>query len=56
MLQTVDLENHHLKADIQKLVTSSETLREKTIDSHQIVDEAFEVLEKLRSALPRNID
>jgi hypothetical protein len=52
MLYTIDLENQYLKKDIQKWGTIAEYFRVPTIDSHQIVNEASLVLEKLKSSLP----
>ncbi|KAG9231521.1 hypothetical protein BJ875DRAFT_382791 [Amylocarpus encephaloides] len=52
MLHTVDLENQHLKKDIQKWGTIAEDFRVRTVDSYQIMDEASLVLEKLKSSLP----
>jgi hypothetical protein len=46
------LENQHLKRDIQKWATIAEDFRVSTADSHQIVNEASLVLEKLKSSLP----
>jgi hypothetical protein len=52
MLDTADLENQHLKRDIQKWVSMAGEFRARTADSHQIVNEAALVLEKLKSSLP----
>jgi hypothetical protein len=52
ILRTTDLENQHLKKDIQKWATIAEEFRVRTADSHQIVNEASLVLEKLKSSLP----
>lgn len=52
MLHTVDLENQHLKKDIQKWGTIAEDFRVRTVNSRQIMDEAPLVLEKLKSSLP----
>ncbi|PMD21097.1 hypothetical protein NA56DRAFT_703773 [Hyaloscypha hepaticicola] len=52
MLHTAELENQHLKRDIQKWATIAEKFRVSTADSHQIVNEASLVLEKLKSSLP----
>jgi hypothetical protein len=52
MLHTIDLENQQLKKDIQKWSTIAEDFRVRTIDSHQIVNKAYLVLEKLKSSLP----
>ncbi|OCK82377.1 hypothetical protein K432DRAFT_391329 [Lepidopterella palustris CBS 459.81] len=52
MLQTAELENQHLKRDIQKWATLAEDFRVSTANSHQIVNEASLVLEKLKSSLP----
>lgn len=52
VLYIAELENQHLKRDIQKWATMAEKFRVSTADSHQIVNEAFFVLEKLKSSLP----
>ncbi|KUJ09325.1 uncharacterized protein LY89DRAFT_724351 [Mollisia scopiformis] len=52
VLHTAELENQHLKRDIQKWATIAEDFRVSTADSHQIVNEASLVLEKLKSLLP----
>ena len=52
VLHTAELEYQHLKRDIQKWATIAEDFRVSTTDSHQIVNEAFLVLEKLKSSLP----
>jgi hypothetical protein len=52
MLHTAELKNQHLKRDIQKWATIVEDFRVSTADSHQIVNEASLVLEKLKSSLP----
>jgi hypothetical protein len=52
VLHTAELENQHLKRDIQKWATIAEDFRVSTADSHLIVNEAFLVLEKLKSSLP----
>jgi hypothetical protein len=48
MLHTAELENQYLKRDIQKW---PEDFRVSTANSHQIVNEATLVLEKLKSSL-----
>jgi len=52
MLYTAELENQHLKRDIQKWATIAEDFRVSTTDSYQIANEASLVLEKLKSSLP----
>ena len=52
MLYTAELENQHLKRDIQKWATIAEDFRVSTADSHQIVNKASFVLERLKSSLP----
>ncbi|KAH6667432.1 hypothetical protein B0J14DRAFT_658881 [Halenospora varia] len=52
VLHAAELENQHLKRDIQKWATIAEDLRVSTADSHQHVNEAFLVLEKLKASLP----
>jgi hypothetical protein len=52
MLHIAELENQHLKRDIQKWATIAEDFRVSTADSRQIVNKASLVLEKLKSSLP----
>jgi hypothetical protein len=52
VLYTAELENQHLKRDIQKWATIAESFRVSTADFHQIVNKASLVLEKLKSLLP----
>jgi hypothetical protein len=52
MLYTAELENQHLKRDIQKWATLAQDFRASTANSRQIVNEASLVLEKLKSSLP----
>ena len=53
MLHTAELENQYLKRDIQKW---PEDFRVSTANSHQIVNEATLVLEKLKSFKDVKID
>jgi hypothetical protein len=52
MLDIANLENQYLKRDIQKWASTVDEFRARTADSHQIVNEAALVLEKLKSSLP----
>jgi hypothetical protein len=52
MLHTAEVENQHLKRDIQKWATLAEDFRVSTVDSHQIVNEASLILERLKLSLP----
>lgn len=52
MLYTADFENQHLKRDMQKWASIVDDFRVRTVDSHQIVNKAVLVLEKLKSSLP----
>ena len=51
MLDTANLVNPYLKRDIQKWASTADEFRARTADSHQIVNEAALVLEKLKSSL-----
>ena len=51
-LHSTELENQHLKRDIQKWVSMVEDFRMRTVESYQIVNEASLVLEKLKTSLP----
>jgi hypothetical protein len=48
MLQTAELENQHLRRDLQKWATIAEDFRVSTADSHQIVNEASLVIRKVK--------
>ncbi len=52
MLDIANLENQCLKRDIQKWASTADEFRARTANSHQIVNEAALVLEKLKSSLP----
>jgi uncharacterized membrane protein YgaE (UPF0421/DUF939 family) len=52
MLDIANLENQYLKRDIQKWASTADEFRARTSNSHQIVNEAALVLEKLKSSLP----
>jgi hypothetical protein len=52
MLDIANLENQYLKRDIQKQASIADEFRARTVDSHQIVNKAALLLEKLKSLLP----
>ena len=56
MLDIANLENQYLKRNIQKWASTADEFRARTADSHQIVNEAAPVLEKLKSSLPSTVN
>ena len=51
MLDIVNLENQCLKKENEKWISVAEDFREKSAHSYLIVDEASQIIDKLRSSL-----